>query len=180
MWRPGCQLPPLLRAETYACMAPCRTALGPRPECPPPPWPLLPAPQLFEYLLQKGADASILSFPPPKTTGLPGYMSDPRALAPVLLAPSLQGPKGPIDVAANKGFGWEVGAVRAKLAELIEQYRDVPKPPAVVYRGPGIGAPPAFGVGCALKLWIARVRLSTWDEWRRLVRWGSMPSGPAL
>lgn len=94
---------------------------------------------MFEYLLQKGADASILSFPPPTTTGLPGWMSNPKAFAPILLVPELQGPKGPLDVAANKGFGWEVGAVRAKLAELIERYHDVPKPSAVVYRGPEIG-----------------------------------------
>ncbi|KAL4452734.1 hypothetical protein ABPG75_008396 [Micractinium tetrahymenae] len=93
--------------------------------------------ELFEYLLQKGADASILSFPPRKATGPPGLLSDPEAVAPILLVPELRGPKGPLEVAANKGFGWEVGAVRAKLAELIERYRAVPKPPAVVYRGPG-------------------------------------------
>lgn len=97
--------------------------------------------EVFEYLLQKGADASILSFPPPTTTGLPGWMSNPKAFAPILLVPELQGPKGPLDVAANKGFGWEVGAVRAKLAELIERYHDVPKPSAVVYRGPEIAEP---------------------------------------
>lgn len=73
-------------------------------------------------------------------------------MAPILLAPQLQGPKGPLDVASNKGFGWEVGAVRARLAELIEQYHDVPKPSAIVYKGPGIGEHCAAPMDLALTL----------------------------
>jgi hypothetical protein len=65
-------------------------------------------PQLFEYLLQQGADPDA-------------------------------GPCSAIDVVVQKGYGWEVGEVRARLAALIEKYRAVPKQPAAPYRGPPMG-----------------------------------------
>lgn len=105
---------------------------------------------MFEYLLQKGADASIRSFEAP----LPVESDDPRAgptghtglqaqalgPAPPLLLPHQKGGDcGWLEVAAEKGFGWEVGAVRAELAALIEKYKDEPKAPAHVYIGPLLG-----------------------------------------
>lgn len=41
----------------------------------------------------------------------------------------------------GQGRGWQPGQVRARLAALIEQYRDVPKQPATAYVGGDIGTP---------------------------------------
>ena len=41
----------------------------------------------------------------------------------------------------GQGRGWQPGQVRARLAALIEQYRDVPKQPATAYVGGDIGSP---------------------------------------
>ena len=43
---------------------------------------------------------------------------------------------GPLEVAAQKGFGWQRGEVRARLAALVERYADVAKQLPSVYRGP--------------------------------------------
>lgn len=148
---------------------------GHRHPCPPPPSPLAPgAPgtepsqatagqtssvllspprpaQVFEYLLRKGADASIRSFeapapvpsPDPRAgpTGLTGLAAQALGPAPPLLLPGGKGGAvGVLEVAAEKGFGWERGAVRAELARLIDKYAHVPKAPAHVYTGPHLGA----------------------------------------
>lgn len=41
----------------------------------------------------------------------------------------------------GQGRGWQPGQVRARLAALIERYRDVPKQPATAYTGGDIGTP---------------------------------------
>ena len=103
---------------------------------------------MFEYLLQQGADPAIHSFPPPAagtgaadaagSTALAAAAA--QLLAPPLLARQLPGQQlSALDVAADKGVGWEEGAVRAELQRLIEQYGAVHKKPAYMYRGPPLG-----------------------------------------
>ena len=41
-----------------------------------------------------------------------------------------------------QGRGWRVGEVRAKLAEMIEKHKSVPKKPAYTYQGPPFGWSP--------------------------------------
>lgn len=118
---------------------------------------------MFEYLLQKGADPSIRSFvaPPPVPsadpragpTGLTGLAAQALGPAPPLLLPGGKGGDvGVLEVAAEKGFGWERGAVRAELARLIAKYADVPKAPAHVYSGPQLGALLLAGSGAVAGL----------------------------
>jgi len=40
-----------------------------------------------------------------------------------------------MDVAVDKGFGWEREEVKEELKRLIEKYKDVPKPSPTCYRG---------------------------------------------
>lgn len=93
--------------------------------------------QVFEYLLQKGADAAIQSFPGPGPS--PELKAPQQLPQPPLLLSNTDGELGLLDVATHKGFGWEPGAVRAELTRLIEQYKDAPKAPPTVYYGPHLG-----------------------------------------
>lgn len=96
-----------------------------------------PLAQVFEYLLQKGADPAIKSFPGPGPS--PELKAPQQLPQPPLLLSNADGELGVLDVATHKGFGWEPGAVRAELARIIEQYKDVPKAPPTVYYGPQLG-----------------------------------------
>lgn len=117
----------------------------------------MPAAQVFEYLLQKGADASLKSFPGP---GHSPQLKTPEQLPqPPLLLSNADGELGVLEVATCKGFGWEPGALRAELARLVDKYADVPKAQATVYYGPGMGgcqgecvctAAAHAGTGCLL------------------------------
>ena len=115
----------------------CCPAILPLPACP----------QMFEYLLQQGADPAIQSFPAPAPGSSAAATSSgtTAAAAAQLLAPPLLAGQRPgqclsvLDVAVDKGFGWAEGAVRAELQRLIEQYAAVPKKPAYLYRGPPLG-----------------------------------------
>ncbi|CAL5218505.1 g192 [Coccomyxa viridis] len=79
----------------------------------------------FEYLLQQGADASILG----------------QAIT--ITGIHIPGVKvSAIDVAVEKGRGWEPGQVRRKLQGLIDKYAHIPKKPAYTYRGGVIGETP--------------------------------------
>lgn len=127
-----------LRCRSTACTAFSQSYL---PPLTPPCSPLLstPPPQVFEYLLQQGADASLKSFPGPGPS-LNVKRPDQVPQPPLLL--SNIGPDtelGVLDVATSKGFGWEPGAVRAELARLIQKYEHVPKAPPTVYYGPHLG-----------------------------------------
>ncbi|KAK9808893.1 hypothetical protein WJX72_005921 [[Myrmecia] bisecta] len=91
--------------------------------------------QIFEYLLQQGAD--------------PNLLAQAGAIEPGT------GEAGPaqhvLQVAAEKGRGWHPGQVRALLADLIEKYKDVAKRPAYVYQGGPIGQEAAL----VLQSWVA-------------------------
>lgn len=79
--------------------------------------------QIFEYLLQQGADPGIPSFPCPPDTAL----GEPGQELSVL------------DVAVHRGFSWDPGEVRAALRQLIDKHASVPKRPSFVYAGPEFG-----------------------------------------
>lgn len=68
----------------------------------------------------------------------------------------------PVDVAVQKGHGWEPGQVRARLAELITAAAAVPKKPAFVYRGPRAGP----GAVALLRAWEALPPLYPPPNWR--------------
>ena len=67
---------------------------------------------------------------------------------------------------AAQGRGWQPGQVRARLAALVERYREVPKQPATTYTGGDIGMPlhllhafPARGSNAAARMlmkWIPK------------------------
>jgi len=74
--------------------------------------------QIFEYLLSVGGDPSLITF---SENGCVGAGC------------------GVVELAVNKGFGWESGVVRESLRKLIEKYSAVHKKPEYVYSGPSIG-----------------------------------------
>lgn len=93
--------------------------------------------QLFEYLLQQGADPSLQSDPAPPPAA---DMYNPyETVAAAISGEEPHGPLSFLDVAAEKGYLWEPGAVRAELARLVERYAAVPKKPAYRYEGPSFG-----------------------------------------
>ena len=91
--------------------------------------------QIFEYLLQQGADPSIRGQPLAAAT-------PPFQAAEIQREQQRQQQQlvSVLDVAAEKGFGWEAGAVRAVLQRLIGEHAAVPKKAAVTYSGPPVGA----------------------------------------
>eukprot|EP00884_Botryococcus_braunii_P004606 jgi/Botrbrau1/14146/Bobra.182_3s0087.1 len=90
---------------------------------------------LFEYLLQKGADPSILT-----TQGH-------KKLATGETGPQLS----VLDLVVDEARGRPSGELKAQLEALIEKYKDVPKRPAFTYSGPSIGP-------------VAKKVLKAWEE----------------
>ena len=45
-----------------------------------------------------------------------------------------------VEVAVERGRGWEPGQLRARLQALVDRYSGVPKEPAFTYEGGPIGA----------------------------------------
>ncbi|KAL4855434.1 hypothetical protein ACK3TF_003975 [Chlorella vulgaris] len=113
--------------------------------------------ELFEYLLQQGADPSILSYPSPDPDL---YTVHGRAALP--LQPPSHGPLSYLDVAVEKGFLWEPGAVRAELARLVQKYETVPKKPKYLYEGPELAKPGRR----LLRAWDSLPKLYPPENWR--------------
>ena len=101
--------------------------------------------EIFEYLLQRGADPNI------KSRSSPGYSE--------LGYPQVS---TPLDLVVKKGFEWNVGEVREKLAALISKYAHVPKAPAWEYTGP----PQGQEATRVLEVWKRLPKLYPPDNWR--------------